>query len=66
MPHQPPASGPLAPTQLARLDFARRDLEISTTTNLAQMEPAALILIIERLRNRLDDVLHIIDETYAP
>jgi hypothetical protein len=67
MSEQPPTRGAsLTPEQLTRVDFARRDLESYKTTNVAQLEPAALILIIERLRNRLDDVLHVIDETHAP
>lgn len=67
MPEQPPTPGAhLTAEQFTRVAFARRDLESSTTTNLAQMEPAALILMIERLRNRLDDVLHVIDEAYTP
>jgi hypothetical protein len=54
----------LTAEQATRVGFARRDLESFKTTNLAQLEPAALILIIERLRGRLDDVLHVIDETH--
>lgn len=66
MPEQPPDPGAsLTSEQLTRVDLARRDLENSKTANVAQMEPAALVLIIERLRNRLDDVLHVIDETHS-
>lgn len=53
---------PLTPTQATRRDFARNDLESVRTGDLAQMQPAGLILIIERLRGRLDDMLHLVDE----
>lgn len=58
-----PAPGPLTDEQAARIDFARRDLENFRAADLAQLESAGLILMIERLRNRLDDVLQVIDET---
>jgi hypothetical protein len=64
MTEQPdPAQGrPLTPTQATRRDFARCDLESVRTEDLARMPPAGLILIIERLRGRLDDMLHLVDE----
>jgi hypothetical protein len=52
----------LTPTQATRRDFARKDLESARTEDLATMQPAGLILIIERLRGRLDDMLHLVDE----
>lgn len=52
----------LTPTQATRRDFARHDLESARTEDLAAMQPAGLILIIERLRGRLDDMLHLVDE----
>lgn len=58
----PTAGHPLTPTQATRRDFARSDLESARTEDLAQMQPAGLILIIERLRGRLDDMLHLVDE----
>lgn len=64
MTEQPsPTQGrPLTPTQATRRDFARHDLESARTEDLATMQPAGLILIIERLRGRLDDMLHLVDE----
>jgi hypothetical protein len=53
---------PLTPTQATRIDFARRDLTKARTEDLARLPPADLILIIERLRGRLDDTLQVIDE----
>lgn len=65
MTEQPnPTQGrPLTPTQATIIDYARRELETSRATNLAQLDAAELILIIERLRQRLDDTLQVIDET---
>lgn len=62
MPEQPPAPGPLTPTQLARLDFARRDLDRARSEDVAQLDPASLVLLVERLRGRLDDTLQVVDE----
>lgn len=60
-PSHPPA-GPLTDTQLARIDFARRDLEYARAEDLAQLDDAGLILVIEKLRGRLDDILTLVDE----
>ncbi|MEU6597814.1 hypothetical protein [Streptomyces flaveolus] len=57
-----PHPGPLTDLQRARIDYARRDLEYARAEDLAQLEAAGLILIIERLRGRLDDVLQLIEE----
>ncbi|MEU6597933.1 hypothetical protein [Streptomyces flaveolus] len=63
MTEQPrPLTGPLTDLQRARIDYARRDLEYARAEDLAQLEAAGLILIIERLRGRLDDVLQLIEE----
>lgn len=56
----PPQGGPLTPTQSARYDFARDDP--ARTEDLSRLKPAGLILTVERLRSRLDDMLHLIDE----
>ncbi|MEI5100275.1 hypothetical protein RB200_19325 [Streptomyces sp. PmtG] len=48
------------------MDYARRDLESARAADLAILEPAGLILLVERLRTRLDDALQIIDELNAP
>lgn len=53
---------PLTDTQCTRIEFARRDLEHARAEDLAQMEAASLILLVERLRNRLGDVIDVIDE----
>lgn len=58
----PTQGSPLTPTQATRRDFARNDLEAARTEDLATMQPAGLILVIERLRGRLDDMLHLVDE----
>lgn len=64
MTEQPsPAPGrPLTPTQATRRDFARRDLEAARAEDLARLTPSDLILLAERLRGRLDDMLHLVDE----
>jgi hypothetical protein len=48
--------------QAARLDFARRDLETARAADLAQLPHGGLILQVERLRGRLDDMLLLVDE----
>lgn len=53
---------PLTNEQTARLDFARRDLETARAEDLAQLGKPALILIVERLRGRLDDTIQLVDE----
>jgi len=59
-PDHPP--GPLTPTQATRIDFARRDLDYARSEDLAQLDAAGLILLVERLRGRLGDVLDVIGE----
>jgi hypothetical protein len=67
MTEQPPTPGPLTLTdiQQARVDFARRDAESTHAEDLAQLDAAALILVIEKLRRRLDDTLQLVDELIA-
>lgn len=57
-----PHSGHLTDLQRARIDYARRDLEYARAEDLAQLPAEGLILLVERLRTRLDDVLQVIDE----
>lgn len=57
-----PPSGSLTDLQLSRIDFARRDLEYARSEDLAQLDAAGLILLIERLRGRLGDILDLTDE----
>lgn len=59
------AWGPLTATQLARVDYARRDLDYARSEDLAQLEAAGLILLVERMRSRLDDILDLVDEITA-
>jgi hypothetical protein len=49
--------------QRSRIDFARRDLDYARSEDLAQLPTAGLILLVERLRGRLGDMLDLIDET---
>lgn len=58
----PPSVARLTDIQKARVDYARRDLETFRAEDLARLEPASLILIVERLRTRLYDVLGLIAE----
>lgn len=62
MTEQPnPTTGrPLTPTQASRLEFARQDP--ARATELAGLSKASLILTVERLRGRLDDMIHLVDE----
>lgn len=61
-----PHPGPLTGLQRARIDYARRDLEYARAEDLAQLEAAGLILVIERLRSRLDDMLCLVDDMTQP
>jgi hypothetical protein len=49
-----------------RIDFARRELDSARAESLEHLEAAGLILMVERLRGRLSDVLDIIDEVANP
>lgn len=60
-PHQ--TTGHLTDTQHACLDYARRDLEDARAEDLARLDAASLILLVERLRSRLGEVLDLLDET---
>lgn len=59
---RPTQGHPLTPTQATRIDFAHHDLETARTADLATLDAAGLIFIVERLRGRLDDMLHLVDE----
>lgn len=57
-----PARPRLTRPQLTRLDLAQRDLSAARTTDLAELEAASLILLVERLRGTLDDVVRLVEE----
>lgn len=56
----------LTDLQRSRIDFARRDLESARAEDLGQLPQAGLILLVERMRGRLDDMLKLIDEATTP
>ena len=58
----PPLTGTLTDIQRSRIDFARRDWEYARSEDLAQLGEAGLILLVEKLRGRLGDVLELVDE----
>ncbi|MFF7452080.1 MULTISPECIES: hypothetical protein [unclassified Streptomyces] len=58
----PQPKHPLTPAQETRLEFARRTLDYARSEDLAQLDAAGLILLVERLRGRLGDVLEVVDE----
>lgn len=53
---------PLTTTQQSRVDFARRELDEARAADLASMPASALIMQVERLRGRLDDLITLVDE----
>lgn len=53
---------PLTDAQRSRVEFARLDLARARTTNLAELPAPHLILLVERLRSRLDDALTLIED----
>lgn len=55
-------TGSLTDIQTSRIDYARRDLESARAAELTHLNQAGLILLVERLRMRLDDVLQLVDE----
>lgn len=61
-----PHRGALTDSQWTRIEFARRDYEYARSEDLAQLEAAGLILIVEKLRGRLGDVLDLVDEVAHP
>lgn len=61
-----PLTEPLTDLQYARIDYARRDLEYARAEELAHLDAAGLILVIERLRGRLYDMLDLVGEVTPP
>lgn len=45
--------------------MARSDLLAAREADLGAMSAASLILLVERLRNRLDDTVRLIEETHG-
>lgn len=64
--HQPPTPGPLADAQHTRLEGARRDLEYARSADVAQLDEGGLILLVDRLRGRLGDMLDLVSEVCDP
>lgn len=63
---QPTPTRALTDAQRDRIDFARRELDSARAESLEHLEAAGLILMVERLRGRLGDVLDLIDEVTTP
>lgn len=57
----PPERPALTAEQRQTVDFARHALADARLADLGTLDPAALILLVERLRARLDDVLQVLD-----
>lgn len=57
-----PHPGPLTDLQRTRIDFARRDYENARAADLGQLDAAGLVLLVEKLRGRLGDMLDLLDE----
>jgi hypothetical protein len=64
-PQPEPDACPLTSSQATRVDFARRDLECARSADLADLDPDNLVLMIDRLRGRLGDILDLIGEVSA-
>jgi hypothetical protein len=62
-PQEPLPARPLTAAQRTRVAIARSDLLSAREADLGAMSAASLILLVERLRNRLDDTLRLLDET---
>lgn len=58
----PPDPPPLTASQRAAVEFAQQDLAEARAADLAELGEAGLILTVERLRGRLDEVLNVIGE----
>lgn len=52
----------LTDLQRDRLSFARHDYEAARAEDLARLPRAHLILLVERMRGRLGDMLDLVDE----
>ncbi|MFB7461335.1 hypothetical protein [Streptomyces sp. NPDC056188] len=63
MSNEQPGPGRLTTLQATRLDYARYDLAAARATDLARLDAASLILLVERLKTRLDDMIGLVAET---
>lgn len=65
---QPPMGGPctLTPSQTTRVEYAQRDLDYARSEELTDLPAAGLIVLVEKLRGRLDDMLRVINELRGP
>lgn len=61
-PADDPSECCLSRPQRTRLDLAAEDLARARRTDLATLDPASLVLLVERLRGSLDDVVRLVDE----
>lgn len=62
----PTATPRLTNVQRAQIDYARRDLEAFRAEDLTQLQAAALIIMVERLRTRLHGILALVDDITTP
>ncbi|MFF7947040.1 hypothetical protein [Streptomyces griseorubiginosus] len=60
--HAPTTPGRLTEGQKTRIEFARHDLDHARSEDLSKLDAAGLILLVERLRGRLGDMLDLIAE----
>ncbi|MER5675750.1 hypothetical protein ABT081_02280 [Streptomyces sp. NPDC002238] len=58
----PPDPTLLTTAQRAAVEFAQQDLAAARSADLAELGEAGLILTVERLRGRLDEVLSVLGE----
>lgn len=60
----PRARPTLDRSQRGRFAFACHDLGQARAADLASLDPAGLIMLVERLRGGLDDMVRLIAETH--
>ncbi|MEU9003977.1 hypothetical protein [Streptomyces sp. NPDC048551] len=63
MPDSPRPHATLSERQRGRLESSRRTVAAARVTDLAALNAADLIILVERLRAHLDDAVRLIDET---
>ncbi|WP_138909458.1 hypothetical protein [Streptomyces chryseus] len=59
-----PARPTLDRSQRGRFDYVRIHLQQARSIDLATLDPAALIMLVERLRGGLDDMVRLFGETH--